>query len=227
MRMPLFVAALEYIQTTWPSAWARNGGRDHFVVENSDWGICEVEEYGRGSPKFDTVMVLSLWGHARNSGLGAEAPCFRPGKDIVLPPFMDPIVYKHAAQARASPDPAPKRDILAFFRGFSGEGSQAWEGYTWSFGVRQNLFKVFEGRENETGMLIQGSTGQVSGFLEMMERSVFCIAPSGWGWGMRTTQAVILGCIPVVIQVRLVTISIWFYPFCFQLFDPQNQNISA
>lgn len=30
--------------------------------------------------------------------------------------------------------------------------------------------------------------------------SIFCLAPSGWGWGGRMKAAVLHGCIPVVIQ---------------------------
>lgn len=37
--------------------------------------------------------------------------------------------------------------------------------------------------------------------LRQMLQSKFCFAPAGWGWGMRAPQTVIMGCIPVVIQV--------------------------
>jgi hypothetical protein len=33
-----------------------------------------------------------------------------------------------------------------------------------------------------------------------LARSVFCLAPTGDGWGRRTTLATMYGCIPVIIQ---------------------------
>jgi hypothetical protein len=35
----------------------------------------------------------------------------------------------------------------------------------------------------------------------------YCLAPYGWGWGIRLTQMVLLGCVPVVIQPHV------FQPF--------------
>ena len=36
---------------------------------------------------------------------------------------------------------------------------------------------------------------------EMFLTSKFCIAPYGYGWGLRLAIAVVHGCIPVIIQV--------------------------
>jgi hypothetical protein len=35
----------------------------------------------------------------------------------------------------------------------------------------------------------------------------FCLAPYGWGWGIRLTQTLLLGCVPVIIQPHV------FQPF--------------
>ena len=35
---------------------------------------------------------------------------------------------------------------------------------------------------------------------EEMRRARFCLCPSGAGWGMRAVQAVIMGCVPVLVQ---------------------------
>ena len=37
---------------------------------------------------------------------------------------------------------------------------------------------------------------------EIMRISIFCLAPSGYGWGMRIVEAILNGCIPVVCQAR-------------------------
>jgi hypothetical protein len=39
--------------------------------------------------------------------------------------------------------------------------------------------------------------------IQDMFESVFCLAPSGHGWGIRIVFAMMTGCIPVVIQARI------------------------
>jgi len=108
--------------------------------------------------------------------------------------------------ARLAPQ---NRTILLYFRGYSAEDQQPFGRgrYEWSFGVRQEMFRAYRGRYNDTGILLDTlEHGQWDSWhLRQMMRSVFCLAPSGWGWGMRTTQAVLMGCIPVVIQVCFLT----------------------
>lgn len=36
-----------------------------------------------------------------------------------------------------------------------------------------------------------------------MLRSKFCLCPTGYGWGIRFTQAMHTGCVPVIVQVRV------------------------
>lgn len=73
-----------------------------------------------------------------------------------------------------------------------------------SFGVRQDMFKHFNGTVNETGILLETMEKGPWDYwhLRQMLRSIFCLGPAGYGWGMRAPQAVLMGCIPVVIQVR-------------------------
>ncbi len=35
-----------------------------------------------------------------------------------------------------------------------------------------------------------------------MLRARFCLCPTGYGWGIRFTQAMHTGCVPVIVQVR-------------------------
>ncbi|CAI5498721.1 unnamed protein product [Closterium sp. Naga37s-1] len=96
------------------------------------------------------------------------------------------------------------RTTLLYFKGWPADKATSHGSYHWSFGVRQEMFKLFGGRFNETGVLLESTEGFVQGYLVEMQRAVFCLAPSGWGWGMRTTQALMLGCIPVIIQPHVV-----------------------
>lgn len=96
-----------------------------------------------------------------------------------------------------------RKDILLYFRGsdYSEDKGRPGE-YRMSFGARQEMAAHFKGTFEKTGILIEGMNGHVNSYLEEMRRSTFCFAPAGWGWAMRTTQAVIMGCIPLIIQVR-------------------------
>lgn len=206
MKFPLIVAAVEYVQKTYPTFWKKYKGRNHFILENDDWGICELGfNYGFADPFFEKLIVVTLWGHTRNMLLEKENPCFRTGKDIVMPPVMIPTVYPSIPYV--NPKPSWKnRTILLYFKGWDATSSNPFGPYTWSFNVRQEMFKRYKDKYEETGILLEGTKEftYVNNFVEQMTKSIFCFAPSGWGWGMRTTQAAMLGCVPVVLQPSVV-----------------------
>ena len=88
--------AKEYIRQRWPYL-DRRGGADHIVRPNSDWGNCArggPGGHGAMSPVLDDLMTLTLWGMSKNMTLGDDHPCFRPGRDIVIPPIMEHQVYR-------------------------------------------------------------------------------------------------------------------------------------
>ncbi|GJP79125.1 hypothetical protein CLOP_g9376 [Closterium sp. NIES-67] len=96
------------------------------------------------------------------------------------------------------------RTTLLYFKGWPADRAAPHGAYFWSFGVRQEAFKLYRGRFNETGVKMESTEGVPEGYLVEMGRAAFCLAPSGWGWAMRTTQALMLGCIPVIIQPHVV-----------------------
>lgn len=217
----LVVLALNYIKRTWPF-WNATGGKDHIILTNDDWGNCEIGPWGERDPYLDNVVTLTLWGHTKNMKLKDSKECFRKGIDVVMPPVMDPLVYKgipalkqslraHLLKKGANPEEMksvefPKRKWLLYFRGYPAFDHKATpeNPFRWSFGVRQEMFERYEGKENQTGILLERmDVGGVS-FLKQMETSEFCLGPSGFGWGMRATQVAMLECIPVVIQPNVV-----------------------
>ena len=71
----------------------------------------------------------------------------------------------------------------------------------YSFGVRWEVYRRFHA---EPGFQLRATDllpppPHVSLDTEML-RSIFCLCPSGTGWGMRAFHAAVLGCIPVIIQ---------------------------
>eukprot|EP00271_Cylindrocystis_brebissonii_P018260 TRINITY_DN5097_c0_g1_i1.p1 TRINITY_DN5097_c0_g1~~TRINITY_DN5097_c0_g1_i1.p1 ORF type:complete len:809 (-),score=113.99 TRINITY_DN5097_c0_g1_i1:232-2547(-) len=215
--------SIQYISDKWPF-YKRKNGADHIVMTNDDWGNCEIGPRGIGAPLLDPLITITLWGQTKNAALEDKNPCFKVGKDIVMPPRMDPNVYNYIPALKedlrvflatpegatwVSPDRGPdprlfNRTTLLYFKGWPAFTAQTHGPFTWSFGVRQKMFQMYGGKENETGIRMVGTEGVVWGFLEEMESSIFCLAPSGWGWGMRATQAAMLGCIPVVIQPGVI-----------------------
>ncbi|CAI5487338.1 unnamed protein product [Closterium sp. Naga37s-1] len=165
--------------------------------------------------------VLSLWGYSGNMPLDAALPgCFIPGQDVVIPPVLLPEVYEAAMGVQGENGQPGGRDIFFFFRGFDGRDVEPVLGFKYSFGVRQALFNWFDSLDSAAavpkGFVIErtpgegdfgegqggvgGETGGGGGYLERMARSVFCLVAGGWGADETATQAVTLGCIPVIIQ---------------------------
>jgi len=88
--------ALDYVKARFPF-YNKSGGVDHFVMTNSDWGVCEMggaSPHGERSPIGRGISVLSLWGCARNMHMEENGECFRPGRDMVVPPDQDINVFR-------------------------------------------------------------------------------------------------------------------------------------
>lgn len=199
--------ALKYIQKTWPRQWERNNGKDHLIITNDDWGNCEFATPGFFNPTLKDVTTITLWGTTRNMVLESTDPCFRLGRDIVAPPVFSFNTIRIPSLENSGKEGIVPRTILMYFIGFLG-GLINNAGYKWSFGVRERIYELFGGKDEETGMYIR-KTGDpdIMPFMDGMTKSIFCLAPSGFGFGVRGIEAVIMGCIPVVIQVTVIQCS--------------------
>lgn len=67
---------------------------------------------------------------------------------------------------------------------------------SYSQGVRQRMYDHFH---NTSRYAIEEGSQQV----EIFGESRFCLAPTGDGWGVRLSKAVILGCVPLIIQPKV------------------------
>lgn len=125
-----------------------------------------------------------------------------------------------AAAARAAAEaaaPWARRKTLLFFH-----GSLCWQTYDhvrgmralerkcrqkhgfldhYSFNVRYEVYRRFK---DEPRFVLRATdlipAPRAADLDELTLSSVFCLCPSGTGWGMRAFHAVALGCIPVIIQ---------------------------
>ena len=140
--------------------------------------------------------------------------CYDACKDLVLPSWRrpedfasSPLRFAAAAVARAQPPPAapgPKARLFYFngALGRKGGGRRCLRVFdanlgNYSFGLRQQLFALYGGREAE-GVVVTDERSPSYG--AALASSTFCGVLPGWGWSGRMEDAVLHGCIPVVLQ---------------------------
>ncbi|KAG2488357.1 hypothetical protein HYH03_013047 [Edaphochlamys debaryana] len=215
----MWLAAKRWVQANFPF-WDRRGGRDHIWLTNHDEGACYMP-----TEIYNTSIMLTHWGrmdlnHSSNTGYDADNynqellwpgildgkdvrtlfqghPCYDPRKDLVIPGFKPP---KHYASSPFSGLPPFQRDILLYLRGDVGQHRSP----SYSRGIRQKLFKLAqEYHWGEKHAIYIGSEGEVPGpYSEHLARSVFCAVVPGDGYAMRFEDAVLHGCLPLIIMDR-------------------------
>ncbi|KAG2445204.1 hypothetical protein HYH02_008672 [Chlamydomonas schloesseri] len=207
-----------WLQTKLPY-WNRRGGRDHIWLMAHDEGACWM-------PKavYDTSIVLTHWGrldpdHTSNTAYlqdnytskpeaafdawrGVDFgdrikghPCYDPNKDLVIPAFKNPNQYPRSPLLGAPP---LERDVLLFFRGDVGAGRLP----HYSRGIRQKLFHLANKHDWYGRFKIAIGTGDSlkGDYSEQLARSKFCLVAPGDGWSPRAEDAILHGCIPVVVM---------------------------
>ncbi|KXZ54698.1 hypothetical protein GPECTOR_4g766 [Gonium pectorale] len=122
-------------------------------------------------------------------------PCYDPKKDLVIPAFKPPDHFRDSPLMAAPP---LERDLLLYFRGDVGQAR--FEHY--SRGIRQKLFLMAYKHDWATKYKIYIGTGDTlpGSYSEHMARSKFCLVAPGDGWSARAEDAVLHGCVPVVIM---------------------------
>lgn len=160
-----------------------------------DYGACL--EYARNLAKTRTVPAglenAIFLGYVGDTD--PEITCFNTWKDITIPPY----IYDNrilAAQGGAKVDPSSRKTI-AYFRGtISWELSQYHTAeMNYSNGIR---LKIHQSYGNDPMFDLEG--GEDEDYIKSMQSSVFCLAPLGYSlWTFRMYEAIILGCIPVII----------------------------
>ncbi|BDA41514.1 probable glucuronosyltransferase [Coccomyxa sp. Obi] len=151
------------------------------------WGLIDNEV--RCDMSTD-IRMYGCW--MRNAGLWKEhhLPCFVPGEDTVVASTAgdyDNMIAPFGHQVRWD-----KQHKLFF------AGGVRFDDVSYSHGVRQTLMLLF--KDTPGFKLID--TGKEGGYGEYMAdfgQSLFCLALTGAGWGVRLKLALMHGCIPVII----------------------------
>ncbi|KAK9805311.1 hypothetical protein WJX73_000673 [Symbiochloris irregularis] len=213
----MLLEAKQWLQTHLPY-WNRKGGKDHVWLVTHDEGSCWVPSEIRPS------IILSHWGrrdvkHVSNTAFPADnysseyvhpewSPngwtniikghaCYDPDKDLIIPSFLGPSYIK---QSPLLGFPARERKHLLFFRGNMGRGRAP----HYSRGIRQRLHHLSQHhRWRDHHSIVIGppeEAGQDGEYAVMLSSSRFCLVVPGDGFSPRAEDAILHGCVPVVIM---------------------------
>ncbi|KAG2484066.1 hypothetical protein HYH03_017086 [Edaphochlamys debaryana] len=187
---------VSYVRQTWPF-WNRTGGTDHFMFFTGDRGACDVPRWMQ-----DTIIKVVHFGMS-HTGLNwtvihnHDYACVQVKRDLVVPPLALGPLFPEASRALyeelvASGGRDPVRTKLLTFAGGIGDGE-------YSGGVRKAVWHHLTNRTAPSPdvVLVEGRT---DAYEELFRTSKFCLAPYGHGWGIRLTQAMQRGCVPIIMQ---------------------------
>ncbi|GIL78717.1 hypothetical protein Vretimale_380 [Volvox reticuliferus] len=215
----MILEAHEWLSTNFPW-WNRRNGRDHIWLMAPDEGACYMPNV-----VYNTSIILTHWGRMdsdHKSGSAYEQdnydmpmpldmfpgwrgfdwvnktrphPCYNPDKDLVIPAFKSPDHF-HASPLLGAPP--LERDILLYFRGDIGAGRRP----NYSRGIRQKLVRLSHDGDWATKYKIFIGNGEMipGSYSEHLARSKFCLVAPGDGWSPRAEDAILHGCIPLVVM---------------------------
>ncbi|KAK6262044.1 hypothetical protein QUC31_007860 [Theobroma cacao] len=184
-------SAIQLISSNWPY-WNRTEGADHFFLVPHDFGACfhyqEEKAIERGIlPLLQRATLVQTFGQRNHV-------CLKEGS-ITIPPYAPP----QKMQTHLIPEKTP-RSIFVYFRGLFYDVGNDPEGGYYARGARAAVWENF--KDNP---LFDISTEHPTTYYEDMQRAVFCLCPLGWApWSPRLVEAVIFGCIPVIIADDIV-----------------------
>ena len=224
----MLVEIKRWIQMTYPY-WNNSKGKDHIWLANHDEGACWfpseiyntsiiLTHWGRmdanplsnsgwppdnySTPLQDQTGHITFpklqeqdWRLLYQGPDGKGHVCYDPAKDIVLPQFKPPQHYEKSPALGRAP---LERDIFCYFKGDVGKHREV----HYSRGIRQTLFRLaHEQKWREKHNIVYGTGSEYPGdYGEQLSRSIFCLVLPGDGYSGRGEDAILHGCIPVVIM---------------------------
>eukprot|EP00798_Chlamydomonas_sp_ICE-L_P021835 gene21835-28865_t len=161
---------ISYIKHTWPF-WNRSKGRDHFFwVTNDIGGILWSHMHAYLSRP---IKVVHFGYDVNGSNVPNGAKSLWRGFDEKRDVVVPPHDSKHVPTA--SSHIWANQDIGPFLK-------------------NKTRYLMFVGAFHYPGYVVGER------YTDVIKSSQFCIAPPGWGWGVRLSTYAMHGCIPVIIQ---------------------------
>ncbi|XP_043716966.1 probable beta-1,4-xylosyltransferase IRX10L [Telopea speciosissima] len=191
-RSPLIMrSAIQVISSNWPY-WNRTEGADHFFLVPHDFGACfhyeEEKAIQRGIlPLLQRANLVQTFGQRNHV-------CMKEGS-IIIPPYASP----QRLQSHLVPQNTP-RSIFVYFRGLFYDSGNDPKRVRYARGARASLWENFKNNH-----LFDISFEHTRTYYEDLQRAVFCLCPLGWApWSPRLVEAMIFGCVPVIIADEIV-----------------------
>ncbi|XP_028760782.1 probable glycosyltransferase At5g11130 [Neltuma alba] len=154
--------------------WNRTNGADHLLLSCHDW----APDISKENP--DKQLYKNIIRALCNANKSEQ---FNPSKDVSIPEIN--LRASESSHPRQGQHPQ-NRSVLAFFAGGI-HGS-----------IRETLIQTWKGKDKQLQVYEQLPPNL--NYLEMMERSKFCLCPSGFEVASpRTVEAIYAGCVPVII----------------------------
>ena len=211
------VAALEEKDAVFQAAWRTNRSR-HLFFTPGDKGAClwprgpiYLTHWGLTTP-WKAQMLPHMWRTDELVSARANEPPCADERDVILPPVIEEKKIMKltarrnngtAAAADDSPLPASQWTCELFFAGAARAEQKAAKSSWCDDGARGGVkcysqgvrAAVFEHHQNRSGFCLAPRLPS-----ELYERSRFCLAPSGEGFGDRLATSLLAGCVPLIIQ---------------------------
>eukprot|EP00201_Polytomella_parva_P023228 CAMPEP_0175043712 /NCGR_PEP_ID=MMETSP0052_2-20121109/3360_1 /TAXON_ID=51329 ORGANISM="Polytomella parva, Strain SAG 63-3" /NCGR_SAMPLE_ID=MMETSP0052_2 /ASSEMBLY_ACC=CAM_ASM_000194 /LENGTH=531 /DNA_ID=CAMNT_0016306843 /DNA_START=662 /DNA_END=2255 /DNA_ORIENTATION=- len=218
----------DYVRMNYPF-FNRSQGHDHFMWYPPDRGVCHLDnratianvikivhftlhfnQYKENATEIlDGHFPDKYNGKCRKYCTSERSKCFDLEKDVAAA-SMALLDYQASIRAYANIKTTQgfeSRKILFFFAGGIRDHVAHYSG-----NVRQRVFHLIQDRYKDDATIRFFPTFAPNYFGLLME-ATFCLAPYGDGFGIRVFQAVALGCIPVIIQDRVVQPYSQFLPY--------------
>ena len=185
--------------------WERYGGADMIFWTAGDLGACTLNSGGIGGSDFSShegpaheaalqnIIVVSEYGQTDFKQRDPAFPvgyCMRSTKGIVVPPSIGRRQCEGWVETTYA-EPQRERKVLMNFYGWIINDRM------YSQGVRWAVKELFG---NVSDFVISGDKLAGDRYIDSLRDAVFCLAPSGFGYGVRVTYTMLTGCIPVIIQ---------------------------
>ncbi|KAL6758481.1 exostosin-like glycosyltransferase [Haematococcus lacustris] len=191
----MLLEARDWVRSHFPW-WNRRGGRDHIFLMTHDEGACYAP-----IEIFNSSIFLTHWGrldlHHRSN------TAFTPDN------YTQEYVYSNQPNGwlktiQGHPCYDPVKASAAAIRGDMGKHRLPW----YSRGIRQRLYALAQQQQwAAKHAIFIGEPNDIPGdYSQLLAQSRFCLVAPGDGWSSRAEDAVLHGCIPLVVmdQVHVV-----------------------
>ncbi|KAL4449411.1 hypothetical protein ABPG77_007055 [Micractinium sp. CCAP 211/92] len=179
--------------------WNRTGGRDHFFWTPADRGACHLS-----GEAMDAIKLTHFGSSATPDNHGTMPPyghrsygCAHPLRDVVAVPVEPRDAVWLQTTSRMSVDElmAGKKRMFFFAGGVRHQDPE------YSGNSRQALRNLTLEWNDPDFEFVEGG---VPDYEQRLRSSKFCLAAYGHGWGNRLLQAMLTGCVPVIVQEHVI-----------------------